>query len=244
MTAALAALDHPKGLGSTCDAGVRCAGLRGWARSPRPSEPDPGHAGAGSLPSPLVVGVPSSDGSGDGRLGVRRRRRRRRAMARRPRPRRVHHRRRLRARTRARARPPSRPCRRRLRLRQPRGTRARPSRRERDRGHPADKDATDLELALRAAQRIGATRVTVVGAGGGRLDHFLATRSCSSPGLVRLRAQAFVGDAGRRRAPRVELRSSQVAREPAHTRGPAAAYARAGALAARTTSCDPARPGA
>jgi thiamine pyrophosphokinase len=39
--------------------------------------------------------------------------------------------------------------------------------------HPADKDATDLELALDAAKRAGATRVTVVGAGGGRLDHFL-----------------------------------------------------------------------
>lgn len=40
--------------------------------------------------------------------------------------------------------------------------------------HLPDKDATDLELALDAAKRAGATRVTVVGAGGGRLDHFLA----------------------------------------------------------------------
>jgi thiamine pyrophosphokinase len=40
--------------------------------------------------------------------------------------------------------------------------------------HPVDKDSTDLELALAAAKRSGATRVTVVGAGGGRLDHFLA----------------------------------------------------------------------
>ena len=40
--------------------------------------------------------------------------------------------------------------------------------------HPTDKDTTDLELALEAAARAGATRVTVIGAGGGRLDHFLA----------------------------------------------------------------------
>ena len=40
--------------------------------------------------------------------------------------------------------------------------------------HPAEKDATDLELALDAAVREGAQRVVVVGGGGGRLDHFLA----------------------------------------------------------------------
>jgi thiamine pyrophosphokinase len=40
--------------------------------------------------------------------------------------------------------------------------------------HPTDKDATDLELALTAAKAAGATRLIVVGAGGGRLDHFLA----------------------------------------------------------------------
>ena len=40
--------------------------------------------------------------------------------------------------------------------------------------HPTDKDATDLELALAAATSAGATRMLVVGAGGGRLDHFLA----------------------------------------------------------------------
>jgi thiamine pyrophosphokinase len=39
--------------------------------------------------------------------------------------------------------------------------------------HPAAKDATDLELALDAALDRGATRVHVVGIGGGRLDHFL-----------------------------------------------------------------------
>ena len=62
--------------------------------------------------------------------------------------------------------------------------------------HPADKDATDLELALRAAQRIGATRVTVVGAGGGRLDHFLANALLLiAPDWSGFELQAFVGDA-------------------------------------------------
>jgi thiamine pyrophosphokinase len=40
--------------------------------------------------------------------------------------------------------------------------------------HPAAKDATDLELAIDAAVRAGATRVLVLGGGGGRVDHFLA----------------------------------------------------------------------
>jgi len=40
--------------------------------------------------------------------------------------------------------------------------------------HPADKDATDLELALAAALRHGAGRIIVVGGGGGRMDHLLA----------------------------------------------------------------------
>jgi len=39
--------------------------------------------------------------------------------------------------------------------------------------HPAAKDATDLELALRAARDRGVTRIVVVGGYGGRLDHFL-----------------------------------------------------------------------
>ena len=40
--------------------------------------------------------------------------------------------------------------------------------------HPVAKDQTDLELALAAAARSGATRIVVVGGYGGRLDHFLA----------------------------------------------------------------------
>jgi thiamine pyrophosphokinase len=63
--------------------------------------------------------------------------------------------------------------------------------------HPADKDATDLELALRAAQRQGATRVTVVGAGGGRrLDHFLANALLlAHPDWAGFTLQAYVADA-------------------------------------------------
>ncbi|MEX2267219.1 MAG: thiamine diphosphokinase [Acidimicrobiia bacterium] len=40
--------------------------------------------------------------------------------------------------------------------------------------HPAQKGASDLELALEAAQARGARRITVVGGHGGRVDHFLA----------------------------------------------------------------------
>jgi thiamine pyrophosphokinase len=40
--------------------------------------------------------------------------------------------------------------------------------------HPAEKDHTDLELAVLAAQRLRATRVIVVGGWGGRIDHALA----------------------------------------------------------------------
>ncbi len=41
--------------------------------------------------------------------------------------------------------------------------------------HPADKDALDLELALDAAERRGATRVLIVGGLTGRLDQTLST---------------------------------------------------------------------
>jgi thiamine pyrophosphokinase len=40
--------------------------------------------------------------------------------------------------------------------------------------HPAEKDATDLELALEAALALEPSRVLVLAGGGGRLDHFLA----------------------------------------------------------------------
>ena len=41
--------------------------------------------------------------------------------------------------------------------------------------HPAEKDATDLELALDAAIRMGPRRILVLASRGGRLDHELAT---------------------------------------------------------------------
>jgi thiamine pyrophosphokinase len=41
--------------------------------------------------------------------------------------------------------------------------------------HPAAKDATDLELALDAALALSPSRLLVVGASGGRLDHLLAS---------------------------------------------------------------------
>jgi thiamine pyrophosphokinase len=40
--------------------------------------------------------------------------------------------------------------------------------------YPAEKDFTDLELAVRAAARLGARRVVVAGGWGGRIDHALA----------------------------------------------------------------------
>jgi thiamine pyrophosphokinase len=40
--------------------------------------------------------------------------------------------------------------------------------------HPVDKDATDLELAIKAAVRLDPARVIVLGGIGGRLDHLLA----------------------------------------------------------------------
>ncbi len=40
--------------------------------------------------------------------------------------------------------------------------------------HPADKDMTDLELALTLATEAGATELLVVGGHGGRLDHLAA----------------------------------------------------------------------
>jgi len=52
--------------------------------------------------------------------------------------------------------------------------------------HPAEKDATDLELALVAALRLEPERVLVLGGGGGRLDHLFG-------GLLLLASQAYAG---------------------------------------------------
>ena len=62
--------------------------------------------------------------------------------------------------------------------------------------HPTDKDATDLELALDAARARGITDVTVIGAGGGRLDHELAGFALlAAPQWAPMRITAFVGTA-------------------------------------------------
>lgn len=61
---------------------------------------------------------------------------------------------------------------------------------------PADKDATDLELAIDAVCREGATRATVLGTGGGRLDHFLASALLlAAPRWSDLEIVALVGPA-------------------------------------------------
>ncbi len=55
--------------------------------------------------------------------------------------------------------------------------------------HPTDKDATDLDLALEAAARLGATRTIVVGGGGDdRIDHVIA-----NAGVIAAARHAAVG---------------------------------------------------
>lgn len=59
--------------------------------------------------------------------------------------------------------------------------------------HPAEKDATDLELSLAAAVRRGAARIVVVGGGGGRIDHFLANAMLlASPGWAEIDVEWLV----------------------------------------------------
>ncbi len=57
---------------------------------------------------------------------------------------------------------------------------------ERVERHAAEKDATDLELALTAALRLEPDRILVLGGAGGRLDHLLG-------GLLLLTAEAYAG---------------------------------------------------
>jgi thiamine pyrophosphokinase len=52
--------------------------------------------------------------------------------------------------------------------------------------HPAEKDASDLELALTAALRWKAERILVLGGAGGRLDHLLGA-------VLLLAADAYAG---------------------------------------------------
>ena len=62
--------------------------------------------------------------------------------------------------------------------------------------HPADKDATDLELAVDVAQQLGATEVTVIGSGGGRLDHLIAALMLlARPAWAEMRIEALAGPA-------------------------------------------------
>ena len=61
--------------------------------------------------------------------------------------------------------------------------------------YPADKDATDLELALDAAIALEPARIVVVGSSGGRLDHLLGS-------LLAARPRALRGRRDRRRSRR------------------------------------------
>jgi len=61
---------------------------------------------------------------------------------------------------------------------------------------PAEKDATDLELAVELARDRGAEHITLAGGAGARLDHFLANVALlASPSIAGIRVDAFLGDA-------------------------------------------------
>ncbi|MCY3577047.1 MAG: thiamine diphosphokinase [bacterium] len=61
--------------------------------------------------------------------------------------------------------------------------------------HPADKDQTDLELALELAARL-ADRVIVIGAGGGRLDHLIGNLAVlASPQWSGVNIEAWLDNA-------------------------------------------------
>ena len=60
--------------------------------------------------------------------------------------------------------------------------------------HPADKDATDTELALAEAAARGATLVTVISGGGDRPDHvFALLHSLTHPALALVRIDGWLG---------------------------------------------------
>ncbi len=66
----------------------------------------------------------------------------------------------------------------------------------RQRRYPVDKDDTDLELALREARDLGAERITLIGGGGGRLDHLLANAAVlGSDDLAEIEVDALMGEA-------------------------------------------------
>lgn len=61
--------------------------------------------------------------------------------------------------------------------------------------HPADKDATDLELAIETARALGARELLVVGGHGGRLDHLLANvLLLAAPAWADLEIEALLGE--------------------------------------------------
>ena len=61
--------------------------------------------------------------------------------------------------------------------------------------HPADKDQTDLELALELATRL-ADRIIVIGAAGGRLDHLIGNlTTLASPQWSGVNIEAWLGNA-------------------------------------------------
>jgi thiamine pyrophosphokinase len=63
--------------------------------------------------------------------------------------------------------------------------------------HPAEKDATDLELALEEALRMRPTHVLVLAGDGGRLDHLLGTMLLlGSARYADVQVDAEIGDAG------------------------------------------------
>jgi thiamine pyrophosphokinase len=63
--------------------------------------------------------------------------------------------------------------------------------------HPADKDASDLELALVAAAIVDARQVLVLGGDGGRLDHLFGNAFLlASPRFADLRIDAVLGASG------------------------------------------------
>ena len=59
--------------------------------------------------------------------------------------------------------------------------------------HDPDKDATDLELALRLACDRGASSITLIGGHGGRLDHFLGNIALLAELPKGVQAQALMG---------------------------------------------------
>jgi thiamine pyrophosphokinase len=61
--------------------------------------------------------------------------------------------------------------------------------------HPAEKDATDLELALDTALTFGPHRILVLGADAGRLDHLLAgVLALASESLTGVLVDALLGE--------------------------------------------------